>query len=71
MHTTRFVTLSVLMICSLLAACGRTDNSPMSGNVKLDEARELEKAAVMLDAQRVDASVAAADADVVTGDEAN
>ena len=46
----RALILSVL--CLLLAACGPGENEPGPGGVTVGEARALDEAAAMLDAQR-------------------
>ena len=45
--------LSALSLALLLAACGAGDNDPGPGGVTVGEARALDEAAEMLDAQRL------------------
>lgn len=45
--------LSALWLALLLAACGAGDNDPGPGGVTVGEARALDEAAEMLDAQRL------------------
>ena len=41
-----------VILCALLAACGPGENEPGPGGVTVGEARALDEAAAMLDAQR-------------------
>ncbi len=50
----------------LLAACGANDNDPGPGGVTVGEARALDEAAEMLDAQRLPADALPADEPVAS-----
>ena len=45
-----------IIALAMLSACEPADNDPGPGGVTVSEARELDEAATMLDAQRIDAS---------------
>lgn len=44
----------VILALAVLTACEPADNDPGPGGVTVSEARELDEAAAMLDAQRID-----------------
>jgi len=51
----KYCFMPLAMVISILAACKPADNDPGPGGVTVSEARELDEAAAMLDAQRIDA----------------
>ncbi len=56
--------LCAAALCTMLTACGPADNDPGPGGVTVSEARELDQAAEMLDAQRIETDGQASEAPV-------